>query len=254
MSAPLLEIENVSRAFGGVRALDGVDLRVNQGEILCIIGPNGAGKTTLFNIISGVMRPSSGDVRFQGESIVRWSPQRIAAAGIARTYQIARPFARLCVRDNVAVAALVHERTLERARRAAQDVLESVGLATLADRPAGSLTLTQRKRLEVARALALRPKLLLLDEVMAGLTPTEIDTMAAFIEQLRERGIAAIGGVEHVMRVVMRISDRIAVLDFGKKIADGTPAEIVADSRVGEAYFGTSLDDVGAAPPTKGHS
>ncbi|TAM76976.1 ABC transporter ATP-binding protein [bacterium] len=254
MSAPLLEIENVSRAFGGVRALDGVSLRVNQGEILCIIGPNGAGKTTLFNIISGVMRPSSGDVRFQGESIVRWPPQRIAAAGIARTYQIARPFVRLCVRDNVAVGALVRERTLERARCAAQEILESVGLAALADRPAGTLTLTQRKRLEVARALALRPKLLLLDEVMAGLTPTEIDAMGDFIEQLQERGIAAIGGVEHVMRVVMRISHRIVVLDFGKKIADGTPAEIAADPRVGEAYFGTSLDGAGASSPTKGQS
>ncbi|MDE2571672.1 MAG: ABC transporter ATP-binding protein [bacterium] len=247
MSAPLLVVDNVTRTFGGVRALDGVSLEIREGEIVSIIGPNGAGKTTLFNIVSGVLRPTSGDVRFMDRSIVGWSPQRIAAAGIARTYQIARPFVRLSVLDNVAVGALTHERTLERARAAAREVLEMTGLAPYADRPASDLTITQRKRLEAARALALRPKLLLLDEVMAGLTPTEIDAMAVFIEQLRERGIAAIGGVEHVMRVVMKISHRIVVLDFGKTIADGTPAEIAADPRVGEAYFGTSLEEASAS-------
>lgn len=247
MSSPLLEVVDVSRSFGGVRALDGVSLSVEEGEIVSIIGPNGAGKTTLFNVISGVLRPTSGDVRFQGRSIASWAPQRIAAAGIGRTYQVARPFGRLSVLENVTVGALAHARTLRAARAAALEVLSLVGLELLADRQAASLTLTQRKRLEVARALALRPRLLLLDEVMAGLTPTETDAMAHFVQQLGAHGVASIGGVEHVMRVVMRISHRIVVLDFGKKIAEGTPAQIAADPRVSAAYFGTPIDEVSAS-------
>ncbi|MBV8424914.1 MAG: ABC transporter ATP-binding protein, partial [Candidatus Eremiobacteraeota bacterium] len=198
----MLEIEGVSRSFGGLRALSDVSLTVNEGEIVSIIGPNGAGKTTLFNIISGVYKPSSGSVRFLGKSIVGEPTHRIAQAGIGRTYQIVRPFVRLSVVDNVAVGALVHEPTYKRARGAAHETLKLVRLDHLADAPASSLTLTQRKRLEVARALATRPKLLLLDEVMAGLNPTEVDAMAAFIHDLRKLGIAAVGGIEHLMRFV----------------------------------------------------
>ncbi|HTW85528.1 MAG TPA: ABC transporter ATP-binding protein [Candidatus Sulfotelmatobacter sp.] len=243
MSDSLLVVDDVSLSFGGVRALAGVSLEVRAGEILALIGPNGAGKTTLFNVISGVFRPARGDVRFLGRSIVRAAPHRIARAGIARTYQVVRPFGRLTVVDNVAVGALLHEPTIARARRDAREIVGFVGLDAYADRPAASLTLTQRKRLEVARALALRPKLLLLDEVMAGLTPTEMDGMAEFVLRLHERGIAAVAGVEHVMRLIMRISDRIVVLDAGKLIAQGTPEQIRRDPAVIEAYLGAPLGD-----------
>jgi ABC-type branched-subunit amino acid transport system ATPase component len=237
----LLVVDGVSVAFGGVQALSDVSLEVREGEIFALIGPNGAGKTTLFNVISGVLRPDAGDVRFAGRSIVGWAPHRIARAGVARTYQIVRPFGRLSVVDNVAVGALVHARTIGQARNDARDVVGFVGLGAYADRPASSLTLTQRKRLEVARALALRPKLLLLDEVMAGLTPTEMDGMAEFVQHLSERGIAAVAGIEHVMRLVMRISHRIVVLDAGRCIAEGDPAAIQIDPAVIEAYLGAPL-------------
>jgi branched-chain amino acid transport system ATP-binding protein len=238
---PLLAVDRVSVAFGGVQALSEVSFEVRAGEIFALIGPNGAGKTTLFNVISGVLRPDAGDVRFQGRSIAGWAPHRIARAGVARTYQIVRPFGRLSVVDNIAVGALVHARTIERARNDARDVAGFVGLGPFADLPASTLTLTQRKRLEVARALALRPKLLLLDEVMAGLTPTEMDGMATFVQRLGERGIAAVAGVEHVMRLVMRISHRIVVLDAGRCIAEGDPAAIQADPAVIDAYLGAPL-------------
>ena len=238
----LLEIEGISRSFGGLRALSDVSFAIEEGEIVSVIGPNGAGKTTLFNVISGILPPSGGDVRFAGKSLVGIPTHRIAAAGIGRTYQVVRPFVRLSVIDNVAVGALMHEPTLGNARSAAGRILEMVGLGHLAEAPASSLTLTQRKRLEVARALATRPKLLLLDEVMAGLNATEVDAMCAFILSLREHGIAAVGAIEHVMRVVMNISQRIVVLDFGKKIAEGTPAEIASHPDVIAAYFGSALE------------
>jgi len=237
-----LEIDGVSRSFGGLRALSDVSFTVGEGEIVSIIGPNGAGKTTLFNVISGLMPPSSGDVRFLGKSIVGVPTHRIAQQGIGRTYQVVRPFIRLSVIDNVAVGALAHAHNYTEARRIAAEVLELVELGHLADTPASSLTLTQRKRVEVARALAMRPKLLLLDEVMAGLNPTEVDRMCAFILGLRDRGIGAVGSIEHLMRFVMKISDRIVVLDFGRKIAEGTPSEIASHPDVIAAYFGSPLE------------
>jgi branched-chain amino acid transport system ATP-binding protein len=243
MTEPLLAVEDLSVEFGGVEALSRVSLQVRAGEIFCLIGPNGAGKTTLFNVISGIVRATSGDVRFLGQSILGWAPHRIAAAGIARTYQIVRPFSALSVIDNVAVGALAHVGSKREAREHAREIVDFVGLGALGRRRAGTLTLTQRKRLEVARALALRPKLLLLDEVMAGLTPTEMDVMAGFIVELAARGIGAICGIEHVMRLVMRVSQRIVVLDAGKQIAEGNPREIQSDPRVIDAYLGAPVNE-----------
>ena len=237
MSTPLLELDGVSVAFGGLRAVQGVGLGRPEGRLAALIGPNGAGKTTLFALMSGFLVPDTGRIRFAGRDITGQSPHRNARLGLARTFQIVQPFAAQTVRENIAVGAHLHHAARRAALAAAEAVAEWVGLAPQLDKPAGDLTVAGRKRLELARALATQPKLLLLDEVLAGLNPQEIAEMIPVV-----RGIAA-GGVtvlmiEHVMQAVMHLAEHVWVLAQGKLIAQGAPAEVTRDAAVIEAYLG----------------
>ncbi len=233
----LLEVRDVTRAFGGLVAVRNLSFEVREGEFLSIIGPNGAGKTTVFNLITGLYRPNAGDIRLDGRTIVGLRPHRVAALGIGRTFQIPQPFSDLSVRENVLVAAFVRG-TVSAARRRADRAMSLTGLAGRADALPRTLTVAGRKRLEVARALATAPRLLLLDEVIAGLNHTEMAEMVEVIRRLRGEGIAAVAGVEHVMAAVVRLSDRILVLDQGRRIAEGTPDEVMRAERVIDVYLG----------------
>jgi branched-chain amino acid transport system ATP-binding protein len=235
----ILQVLGISKRFGGLQALNNVTFDLPEGQILGLIGPNGAGKTTLFNVINGVYPPEQGIVKFRGENVTRAKPFHLARRGLARTHQIVRPLNELSVVENVmAGACFGRENTsLSEAARIATEVLAFVGLADRTDQPAGSLNVAQKKRLEMARALASRPYLLLLDEVLAGLNPSEITTMVEIIRQIRTQGISIIM-IEHVMHAIMNVSDRIIVLDYGQQIAEGKPQEIANDERVIEAYLG----------------
>ena len=235
----LLRTENVVKRFGGLVAVNQVSFELYEGEILGLIGPNGAGKTTLFNCINGIYRPEEGRIFFRDTDITGWRPWRLAHMGMARTFQIVRPLAELTVRENVMVGAAFGEKQmpLRQAAKIADEVLEFLGLAPRADQLAGSLNVAQKKRLELARALAAQPRLLLLDEVLAGLNPTEVDEMVETIRRIRERGITILM-IEHVMRAIMNLSDRILVLNFGTLIAEGTPEEIAQNEEVIRAYLG----------------
>jgi branched-chain amino acid transport system ATP-binding protein len=230
-------VRNVCKAFGGLMAVADVSFDIRPGQIVGLIGPNGAGKSTLFNCVAGVFPPTFGDILFQGERINRQKPWDLCRKGLARTFQIVKPFASRTVLYNVMVGAFAGTDKRAEAERRASEVLEHLNMADLADRRAGSLTIADRKRLEIAKALATRPRLLLLDEVMAGLRPTEVDEMVAIIKRLREGGMTVFV-IEHIMRAIMALSDRIAVLHFGVKIAEGTPQEIAHDERVIKAYLG----------------
>ncbi len=235
----ILEVDRVTKRFGGLTAVLDVSFGLGEGEILGLIGPNGSGKTTLFNCINGVFPVTSGGVVFRGDAITGLPAWRVARLGLSRTHQIVRPLAELTVRENVVAGACFgRERMgLSAAEAVADEVLERVGLSSRADLPAGKLNLAQKKRLELCRALAARPYVLLLDEVLAGLNPSEVDAMLGTLRSVRERGVTILL-IEHIMRAVMTLSDRVLVLHAGQRIAEGTPDEVTRDPRVVEAYLG----------------
>jgi branched-chain amino acid transport system ATP-binding protein len=242
MAGPILRGEGLVKRFGGLVAVNNVSFEVKKGEIFGIIGPNGAGKTTLFNLISGIYKPDAGRVIFDGRDITNLKPHERARLGLARTYQVVKPFPGLTVLENIAVGALFGPRygkiSEDEALEIAREVAKFVGLAGKEDLLAGSLNVQEKKRLELARALAAEPKVLLLDEVLAGLTPAEIDEMLSLLRKVRdERGVTIVM-VEHVMHAVMNIAERIMVLHFGRKIAEGTPEEIANNADVIAVYLG----------------
>jgi len=237
----MLTVSGISKSFRGLKAVSNASFEIPEGSINALIGPNGAGKTTIFNMLAGVFPPDSGSIVFLGKPIHGLRPDQVCAAGIGRTFQIVKPFAGLTVLENVMVGAFLRERSEAGARRAALEILERLQLAPKRDLPASSLTLPDRKRLEVARALATRPKLLLLDEVMAGLRPTETDQMVEVFRGLNREGLTILL-IEHVMRAVMALAQHIGVLHHGEVIARGAPQEIVRNPRVLESYLGEETE------------
>jgi branched-chain amino acid transport system ATP-binding protein len=241
---PLLEIKNVSKRFGGLKAVSDVSMSVAAGEIAFIVGPNGAGKTTLFNLITSVHQADAGNIIFDGHDITHSSPDAAAKIGIGRTFQIVKPLRNLTILENAMLGAFLHTSSAHIAEREATRVLEFLGMAKVMHLPARGMGLPMMKRLEIARALATKPKLILLDEVVAGLPTSEALSLADLLKRLPEWGIAAIGGVEHVMQVVMKIADRVVVLDYGVKIAEGKPQDVVRWPQVIAAYLGSKYKEL----------
>ena len=245
--ADALVIRNLSKRFGGLRAVQDVSFSVKEGETLALIGPNGAGKTTSFNLITGYYQPDAGSVSAFGQEIVGLRPHNICALGLARTFQVAKPFGGMTVLANVMTGAFLRDKPINAAREKAREAIEFVGLAAKEHSAARDLTTIDQRRLEMARALATQPRLLLLDEVMAGLNPSEVDQAVALVGKLSKRGLTIVI-VEHVMRAIMAVARHIIVLDHGQKIAEGTPKEIVENKEVIRAYLGSSY----ARIPTPG--
>jgi len=241
---PLLELTSVSKRFGGLRAVKDVSFAMLEGEILFVIGPNGAGKTTVFNLVSGFLHPEEGAIVFNGHNITRMPPHDSARLGIGRTFQIVKPLLSLTVQQNVMLGAFMHTSSLRKAEEEAGKILDFLQMSQLKNFPARGLPLAALKRLEIARALATKPKLILLDEVVSGLTTAEALALAALVKRLPEWGVSVVGGVEHVMQVVMKIAHRTVVLDYGAKIAEGKPEEVVKNPAVIEAYLGAKYREI----------
>jgi len=237
----IVTIADVSHRFGSLWAVRDLSFSVERGELLGLIGPNGAGKSTLFNLIAGALIPTQGEIVFDGQNVSHWRSHHIARVGIARTFQIPKPYRQLSVVENVMLTAFQRERSISRARSLAIETLADVGLKDYVDVPVTALTVGLLKRLEVARALAMRPKLVLFDEIMAGLTPTEVGTMTKFVGGLPARGITVIW-VEHVLYAIMKTASRIMVLNRGELIANGKPAEVARDPAVVKAYLGEDMN------------
>ncbi len=233
----MLKVEGVSKSFGGLKAVSNVSLEVPEGKIVSLIGPNGAGKTTLFAMVAGFLKPNSGKILLQGESLIGLKPHKICDLGMVRTFQITQPFAKLSIRENIMVGAYHHTDDLQKASEHAEAIAQRVGMRMNLDAPADDLTVAGRKRLELARALATQPKLLLLDEVMAGLNPSEVEEILTTIRSIRDAGVT-IFLIEHVMQAVMSLSDYTYVLNNGELIAAGVPKEVAANPHVVEAYLG----------------
>jgi branched-chain amino acid transport system ATP-binding protein len=237
---PILEVRNLSKSFGGLLALCDLNITVEEREIIGLIGPNGSGKTTFFNVVTGLLKHEKGSILFRGQDITGFRPHQVCQKGMVRTFQLVKPFIRMTAVENVMVGrsfGCIPSQSLKQAKVEAQDLLNYVGLGERGNAPTYALTLIDRKRLELARALATRPKLLLLDEIMAGLNPAEIETAIGLISQINGSGVTVVI-VEHVMKALLRVSERIVVLDAGKKIAEGPAREIVQNKDVIEAYLG----------------
>ena len=237
MTAPIMTVDAISKTFGGLKAVQNVSLRVPQGSLTALIGPNGAGKTTLFALMSGFLKPDAGRVEFAGQDITNAAPDANARLGLARTFQIVQPFAAQTVRENIAVGAHLHEPRRAAALASAEAIAVRVGLAAQLDKPAADLTVAGRKRLELARALATKPKLLLLDEVLAGLNPQEISEMIPVVRGIAQSGVTVLM-IEHVMQAVMNLAEHVWVLAQGQLIAEGAPAAVTSSDVVIEAYLG----------------